>query len=164
VAQQLSAGGMVRLEAAKDGKSAGGRFDQPMTFMDLRGQRRPKSRPEKLFTAEAWEESRDRETDLDLSVLEDFHAGFALGLHLPGVIHHQERDTGRWWFSAADSLALVDGSEVAQWGPRNLFDEVEKSMRWWREAGEPDTFRFGLTVTAEGQPAWLDDPAVSWPV
>ncbi|WP_443072322.1 hypothetical protein [Streptomyces sp. NBC_01485] len=45
-----------------------------------------------------------------------------------------------------------------------MWDEVEAAYRWWVGHDKPDHTRFGLTVTAEGQRAWLDDPARSWAV
>ncbi|MBW1602304.1 hypothetical protein JJV70_09310 [Streptomyces sp. JJ66] len=42
--------------------------------------------------------------------------------------------------------------------------EAESAYAWWAAQGKPEPQRFGLTVTAEGQTAWLDDPAASWPV
>jgi hypothetical protein len=76
------------------------------------------------------------------------------------------------WFYGLDdrSWAVVmfqDGATTArvwQSGPRRLWDEVEAAFHWWEERGKPGYERFGLTVTAEGQRAWLDDPAVWWTV
>ncbi|MGX7759289.1 hypothetical protein ACWQ06_11575 [Streptomyces angustmyceticus] len=53
---------------------------------------------------------------------------------------------------------------VHQSGPRRLWGEVEAALRWWAGRGEPDHTRFGLTVAAEGQRVWLDDPDDSWVV
>jgi hypothetical protein len=48
--------------------------------------------------------------------------------------------------------------EVAQYGPRRLWGELEAAFDWWVRAGRPDSTRFGLTVTPEGQSYWLDTP------
>jgi protein-L-isoaspartate O-methyltransferase len=146
--------GMVRLRVAEDGTSASGRFDQPMSFMDLRGQRRPDNPLRDVYTAASWEESRDSRTDLALSFLNtDFHARFALGLRLPGV--HWASDG---WLATTDSWAYVRDGHVQQWGPRDLFGELERAYQWWREAGSPELYDFGLTVTADRQTAWLGGP------
>ncbi|MGR3934734.1 methyltransferase domain-containing protein [Streptomyces sp. BRA346] len=143
--------GMVRLHVADDGASASGHFDQPMSFMDLRGQRRPDNPLHEVYTPASWEESRDSRTALDPSFLDtDFHARFALGLRLPGV--HWASDG---WLATTDSWAYVRDGHVQQWGPRDLFGELERAYEWWREAGSPELYDFGLTVTADGQTAWL---------
>jgi hypothetical protein len=48
---------------------------------------------------------------------------------------------------------------VYQSGRRRLWDEVETAFRWWQDQGRPGFQRFGLTVTADGQVAWLDEPS-----
>ncbi|MFJ5119991.1 MULTISPECIES: hypothetical protein [unclassified Kitasatospora] len=48
--------------------------------------------------------------------------------------------------------------EVVQSGPRRLWDEVAAAYRWWADQDGPGHERFGLTVTPEGQTAWLDSP------
>ncbi|MDW6060008.1 hypothetical protein SAZ11_20850 [Streptomyces sp. FXJ1.4098] len=149
--------GMACLRVSEDGRSASGHFGRPMSFMDLRGQRRPEFPLKGVYTAESWEESRDSRTDLDLSFMDDnFHARFALGLRLPGV--YADRDGDAWWFATADSWAYVCDGSAQQWGPRDLFAEVEGAYRWWRAAGDPELYEFGLTVTADQQVAWHMDP------
>ncbi len=75
-----------------------------------------------------------------------------------------------WLYGLGDrSWACVlsrDAGTASVWqsGPRRLWDEAEAAHQWWRDRGEPGHERFGLTVTAEGQSAWLDDPADPWPV
>ncbi|MEU0808006.1 methyltransferase domain-containing protein [Streptomyces sp. NPDC005970] len=149
--------GMACLRVSEDGGSASGHFGRPMSFMDLRGQRRPEFPLKDVYTAESWDESRDSRTDLDLSFLDDnFHARFALGLRLPGV--HADWEGDAWWFATADSWAYVRDGGVQQWGPRDLFAEVEGAYQWWRAAGQPELYEFGLTVTADQQVAWHADP------
>lgn len=55
-----------------------------------------------------------------------------------------------------------DTARVWQSGPRRLWGSVENAFHWWLHQGTPDHTRFGLTVTATGERAWLDDPADSW--
>ncbi|MFC7470491.1 hypothetical protein ACFQVA_27485 [Actinomadura keratinilytica] len=75
-----------------------------------------------------------------------------------------------WFYGLTDrSWACVmfrDGAAARVWqsGPRRLWDEAEAALTWWEERGRPGHERFGLTVTAVGQSAWLDDPADSWEV
>ncbi|MET7760687.1 hypothetical protein ABZS71_01120 [Streptomyces sp. NPDC005393] len=76
-----------------------------------------------------------------------------LGLRLPGVHWDSEG-----WLATTDSWAYVRDGAVHQWGPRDLFTELERACRWWRESGSPELYDFGLTVTAGGQTAWLGTP------
>ncbi|GHE03985.1 hypothetical protein [Streptomyces alanosinicus] len=55
-------------------------------------------------------------------------------------------------------------ARVWQSGPRRLWDEAEAAYDWWLNNDRTSRERFGLTVTAEGQSVWLDDPADSWTV
>jgi hypothetical protein len=70
-----------------------------------------------------------------------------------------------WFYGLADrSWAVVvfrDGhgtATVHQSGKRRLWDEVSAAFRWWRQQGRPGFRRFGLTVTADRQEVWLDEP------
>lgn len=160
--------GMACLRVSPDRTSAAGHFSCPMSFMDLRGQRQPESPLAEVYTTASWDESRTSHTTFDLSFLdEDFHARFALGLKLPGIhaeLRESEQGAG-WWLSSADSWAHASGGDIYQWGPRDLFTELEQGYQWWQKAGEPDLYRFGLTVHAHGEHlAWLDDPAESWTI
>ncbi|MFG2825312.1 hypothetical protein ACGFX4_38525 [Kitasatospora sp. NPDC048365] len=51
-----------------------------------------------------------------------------------------------------------DAHPVRQYGGRRLWDDFERTLTWWHEAGEPGIERFGLAVTPDGWHAWLDDP------
>ncbi|MFE6158491.1 hypothetical protein ACFQ7F_06160 [Streptomyces sp. NPDC056486] len=63
-------------------------------------------------------------------------------------------------------MMFRDGEPAQVWqsGARQLWDEAESAYRWWVDKGKPGYDRFGLTVTAEGQSVWVDDPADSWTV
>ncbi|MEU6175346.1 hypothetical protein ABZ832_26005 [Streptantibioticus parmotrematis] len=41
---------------------------------------------------------------------------------------------------------------------------METAYAWWQAQGSPDIDRFGLTVTAGGVLAWLDEPGAHWPL
>lgn len=47
---------------------------------------------------------------------------------------------------------------VAEHGPRSLWHELLAAREWWVGSGRPDPTRFGLTVTADRQEVWLDEP------
>lgn len=68
-------------------------------------------------------------------------------------------DTGSWAVVGPFSDQSQEEHPLRQGGPRRLWDEVEAAYSWWQQAGQPQPWRFGLTVTPGGQHAWLDDPA-----
>lgn len=170
---------IVRLVVAKDGASASGTFTGPVEFMKLRGQRLPFAghhahAPDGLGEAER---GTTAVTEGDLLGNGQFAAStFAVGLRVRGC--HQrvadKRDGARpvWFYGLKDpSWACImfrdghDEAQVWQSGPRRLWDEVDASLDWWREAGQPGHDRFGLTVTGDGtQRVWLDQPIDSWGV
>ncbi|MDJ1133412.1 hypothetical protein [Streptomyces iconiensis] len=92
--------------------------------------------------------------------------GFALYAyaHLPGVRLAGKRRGGSyhaWVDDGRGSAAQADGSgHVWEYGPRALWEELEKLWGLYREAGAPEASAFGLSVTARGQRVWLRDPGV----
>ncbi|MEV4943275.1 hypothetical protein [Streptomyces zaomyceticus] len=73
----------------------------------------------------------------------------------------------RLWVATSDttSWAAVDREgksddrfTVWQHGPRRLWNEVEAAHAWWLLRDRPGPERFGLTVTAASESAWLDKP------
>jgi hypothetical protein len=98
----------------------------------------------------------------------EFEAGFALGLRLPGWVTGERKeddgtaillmshfDSGSWATVTPDPAG---GYVVHYDGPRRLWEELEAAYRWWLDAGRPDHTRFGVTVTPESQMFWLDTP------
>ena len=49
-------------------------------------------------------------------------------------------------------------SVMTEAGPTELWAEVERAYRSWRDWGRPTWQRFGLTVTRDAQRWWLDEP------
>jgi protein-L-isoaspartate O-methyltransferase len=172
-----NADAVVRLVV--NGESATGPFTRLVEFMKLRAQRGPAVRPADYLSAGPLEDAD--QTTVALAE-EGFLTGqftalpFVLGLRVPhcrqAVADKRGRDRPVWFYSLIDtSWACVmfrDGREHAsvwQSGSRRLWDEVRDAYDWWKERGSPDVTRFGLTIDASGQKAWLDDPAKeSWPV
>ncbi|MFF7410821.1 methyltransferase domain-containing protein [Streptomyces lydicus] len=167
---------VARLTVAADGRSASGRFTGPVEFMKLRAQRAPAV----VHTDHVPGSVADGDETSTAITEAEFVGGrftpqrFALGLRVPDCLQAEaeKRDGGRpvWFYGTTDrSWACAWFRERAttrvwQWGPRRLWDEAEAAYRWWEGKSRPGHERFGLTVTAEGQSAWLDDPADSWPV
>ncbi len=170
-------GGLLRLTVGEDG-TATGRYTPDSSFMLMRTQRSGL----RLFRDVVMEEHVPTEstTTLDPWAVADsaIETQFALGHRLGDLWyawHHDPDVDGvaiRLWVATSDgtSWAAVDwdGSDgtqrytVWQHGPRRPWDEVEAAHRWWLANDRPGPTRLGLTVTPDGQWAWLDDPANSW--
>ena len=98
------------------------------------------------------------------------HADFGMvaALRLPGVVSLWfEPDTGpqRWLLAGDGSWACLDQTtrDVAQYGQRRLWDDVEGLYQRWADAGKPTRERFGLTVTDAGSHLyWLDSADGVW--
>ncbi|MEU6487778.1 methyltransferase domain-containing protein [Streptomyces sp. NPDC046887] len=96
---------------------------------------------------------------------------FVIGLCVTDCAHvvngAGEEGSGKAWFFdlGSRSWAAVDfrrdeaEAAVYQYGPRRLWDEVERALRWWKGLGGPGVERFGLTVKAEGDARpWFGEP------
>ncbi|MGY4986753.1 protein-L-isoaspartate(D-aspartate) O-methyltransferase [Streptomyces nigrescens] len=165
---------VARLVVAPDGASASGKFTGPVEFMKLRSQRfahRAHSDYVEGSVADG-DESSTTITEAEFVGDQFGPERFAMGLRVPqcSYVVANKNDGARpvWFYSLSDnSWACVqfrDGKPARVWqqGPRRLWDHVENAFRWWVHRGKPDHTRFGLTVTAEGERVWLDDPADSW--
>ncbi|MFF6961081.1 methyltransferase domain-containing protein [Streptomyces sp. NPDC008317] len=156
--------------------AASGRFTRLVEFMKLRAQRRAAVRHGDDISQEGTDGADASTTTVTEAefLTGRYTAGpFALGLRVPGCVQAAAEKRGDtrpvWFYGLTDtSWAVVtfrDGrpaSTVHQYGPRRLWDEVEAAFRWWTGRGKPGVERFGLTVDADGQYVWLDDPAESW--
>jgi protein-L-isoaspartate O-methyltransferase len=70
------------------------------------------------------------------------------------------------WLIATDGSWIHDLGDgaIEHGGPRRLWPTIEDLWYWWRDQGEPDRSRLGLTVTADGRHhVWLDQPAIPVP-
>lgn len=162
----------VRLTVADDSESASGRFTRPVNFMRMRSQRLERPEHSGYVPAQGTggaDKSTTTVTESEFLTGSYDVEAFAVGLQVPACTHTPDRkQDGRrpvWFYGLTDrSWSVVifrDGHDTAtvyQSGPRRLWDEVEAAFRWWQEQGRPGFDRFGLTVTAERQVPWLDDP------
>jgi protein-L-isoaspartate O-methyltransferase len=163
----------ARLVVAEDGQSASGHFTRPVNFMRMRSQRLVRPAHSSYVPARGTG-GADRSTTTVTEA--EFLTGsldveaFAVGLRVPDCTHVPDRkQAGKravWFYGLTDrSWAVVvfrDGRDTAtvyQSGQRRLWDEVETAFRWWQDQGRPGFHRFGLTVTADRQVAWLDEPS-----
>lgn len=163
-------GALLRLRVHDD-HTATGRVIGNAAFMRLRAQRTPfghAARLGDLVDASAVEAV----TDVFPEQAATGDGGFSVGLHLVdvqcGVYYDDaERYEVLLYHVASDSAATVVVTAqaaaqgrypVRQHGPRRLWDEAERAYRWWVDHGRPARTRYGLTVTAEQQRIWLDEP------
>lgn len=70
-----------------------------------------------------------------------------------------DSDESRLWFvdPTTDSWANLihrpgaDTYPIHQFGPRNLWDEIEAAYQWWCEVGRPGPDRWRITITPQDQ-------------
>ncbi|MCI3277553.1 methyltransferase domain-containing protein [Streptomyces cylindrosporus] len=168
---------VARLEVTEDGKSAEGRFTGPAEFMKLRSQRLPFAGHDVYVPQGVGGADRSTTTVTEEQLLGDRFAAssFAVGLRVRDCYRQaaaaREGVRPVWFYGLTDrSWACVmfreghDEAQVWQSGPRTLWDQVVAALDWWRDSGEPGYERLGLTVTADGQRAWLDDPSQAWDI
>lgn len=161
---------LVRLQVQPNGQIAQGNFVGPVEFMKLRSHRiTPVSHeayaPHTDFPAV--EESPEVASEI-ASGGRFSPLNFALGLRVPDCTFNpaEARDGAQplWFYSRDDhSWACVflregENARVWQHGPRRLWDEVRAAHAWWCAQGRPKWPRFGLTIGAAGEYAWLDEP------
>ncbi|MFE5833363.1 methyltransferase domain-containing protein [Streptomyces sp. NPDC056488] len=162
--------GLLRLTV--NGAVAEGSFSPYSAFMLMRGQRTDL----RIFRDVVRDDHQPDESTTPLSPRKvagsDFDAQFAIGLRLRDVWRawHENPVEGvetRLWVATTDatSWAAVDWDgksddrfTVWQYGPRRLWNEVEAAYAWWTLHNRPGPDRFGLTVTPEGETAWLETP------
>ncbi|OEJ39023.1 protein-L-isoaspartate(D-aspartate) O-methyltransferase [Streptomyces agglomeratus] len=167
---------VARLVVGDGGESASGTFTGPVEFMKLRAQRLPPLVHAEYVTGSVADGEESATTIREAEFLGDQFGPqrFAIGLRVRDCwqVVADKRDGARpvWFYGLSDrswACAMFrdgDTARVWQLGPRRLWDEAEAAYRWWEGKGKPGHERFGLTVTAEGQTAWLDDPADTWSV
>lgn len=170
--------GLVRLVVGDDGAAQGRVLARDGRFMPLRAHRLPPAEPLPMPSRHDWEQTR---LPMSAVIQPRKQFEFFAGLALPGTRVVREPDgtdphaTGG---PGGTGVALVhaDGSwvrhrkrggadEVAQGGPRALWDLAEAAYVEWCELGKPERDRFGVTVTADRQEFWLDSPdGRTWPL
>ncbi|MET8630310.1 hypothetical protein ABZW30_42500 [Kitasatospora sp. NPDC004669] len=159
---------VVRLTVGGDG-TASGRFVGSSAFMRLCQPR--SARPSSLeYLSGPWPAGGAKSaTSVSPEDLGGWLAMFAVGAQVPGAFPLTERyadgsytlwlhDTAITSWATADWEPDRAAYEVAQSGPRSLWDEVAAAWRWWDDQDRPGFDRFGLTVTPDGHTVWLDSP------
>lgn len=161
-------GHLVKLHVQRDGTAIGG-FPVGAAYMMMRSQRHP--RPAVKEWARHCAGLSYHMTAVNPRTLaSDMPPGacLAISAQAPGIIA-VPGDASLWLLDAAgpgSSWASADFAEaeagsgftVRQAGTRRLWDEAVDAWFTWLSRGSPGRDRFGLTVTADGQHLWLDDP------
>lgn len=165
----LHNGVLAHLEVGQSG-SASGTFEGNVAFMWVRNQRTPR-RALEAHVSDA-HEFRTSHTDLYPKEPLSFDGAFAIGLHMPTVIDRLEFaedpedqrfvvyliDPGSGSWASWHVDPRESSHQVRQHGPRHLFFEFEAAYQWWLDAGRPVHTRFGMSVSADHQSVWLDEP------
>ncbi|MEU8252425.1 hypothetical protein [Nonomuraea sp. NPDC048916] len=175
-AQQVRAGGTItapmwgwmggvafaHLTMAGDSTASGRFLADHLHFMTARSHLPPPRPPLVRGIGDA------RETRIDPSILQDGTALWVAQLAVPqaqvswgdDATFLVDAGTG----SRAEALSdPAGGWTVHQHGPIKLWDEIEKAILTWQEAGSPHQSGFGLTVTRDAQEVWLGEPdGPSW--
>ncbi|TNY36701.1 methyltransferase domain-containing protein [Thermomonospora catenispora] len=153
-------GHQTRLTVGRDG-TAIGRFHGGCAYMRLRSQR-PHD--------EDGPQGEIRESTAQVDPRRIFHASTGLDVVVAGLFPElgatrvtTAEGAFKAWLWTADCGARIirdpdGGTTVLQYGPRDLWDEVEGVFFRWLGWGLPGRDRFGITVTPEGQTIWLDTP------
>ncbi|XMN06978.1 methyltransferase domain-containing protein [Streptomyces griseobrunneus] len=167
---------VVRLTVGKGGESATGRFTRPTDAPTLQSHRYTHPEPARnvgIPAAIASTTSTDLTAD-ELLGSEQSLQRFTFGLLIRNCTHavstQPDGEPALWLYGLNDRswacVAFKEGAPAKVWqhGHRQLWAEVKVAYLWWAAQGRPGYERLGLTVDAEGQKVWLDDPANSWPV
>ncbi|WP_380284063.1 methyltransferase domain-containing protein [Kitasatospora purpeofusca] len=160
--------GHVALTVAEDGRSASGWVRGLGRFMADRNDPAPAAVP-----ARGPADVRELVARDPAPLQEDRHLRFALRVAVPDAVlatGHDEHGVTTWIHDGAASWAsfsAVDGGRavLSQGGARRIGDEVLLAWSQWESLGRPEPCAYGLTVTREGQFAWLNDrhEGVRWP-
>ncbi|MEU3222594.1 ATP-grasp peptide maturase system methyltransferase [Streptomyces sp. NPDC006976] len=154
--------GLVRLTVGGDGSAQGPFLSGDPHFMIARQQEAPAG----LGMIPGPEDGETREAGCGPDVLTG-ESGFVTQLAMPSArffaMTTDDGSTATYALDAStDAFAVLarDGAgwSVRQGGPTRLWDDVERSLSLWREAGSPPPSGFGATVSADAQHVWLGNP------
>ncbi|OXM43118.1 methyltransferase domain-containing protein [Amycolatopsis alba] len=173
----------VQVHLTADGRGrAQGRVVDSASFMRLRAQRSPFGHASRLSDLIDSADVATETTSLSPDSVRVGPAAFAVGVQLADVqqsmahdIDGEGTDELLLYHVPSDSVATVHVTtdaaatgkyRIRQLGPRQLWTEAETAHAWWRNHGEPEHTRFGLTISTTGQEIWLDEPGNvvrTWP-
>lgn len=155
-------GGLLALTVDGHGEAVG-ELIGTAAFMWERGQRSPRTRVRDVYSIR--DDARLGATLLPPAhVVSSHDPAHAVGLRVPRckyIYSPADDDSGEFTLWLLDqgsrSWASVDHAigatswEVAQFGPRDLWTEVEATYHWWTARGRPGATDWTFRVTADGQ-------------
>ncbi|MEV0262410.1 methyltransferase domain-containing protein [Streptomyces sp. NPDC050617] len=156
MARDFWSGAVLRLRVHEDG-TASGPFEGGASYMPMKSHR-------PAAPARPVDQSTARSVASGIGLRDLLSLGFALyaGAMLPGVsmVHAETGGADRVWLMDQDgSGAIADAGEpVWQYGPRDLWSEVEAAYGGYLDLGEPPAPAFGMTVGPGGGQTWLHTP------
>ena len=101
----------------------------------------------------------ERTSDLPSSIYHDGRFRFFLTFTLPGLAFgYVNGDPNELRFITPDGshAHISQDGRVAEFGHRQVWDEIETLHRGWHTLGEPAHGQFGITVSGDRQHIWLD--------
>ncbi|MCY9787055.1 ATP-grasp peptide maturase system methyltransferase [Nocardiopsis sp. EMB25] len=161
-------GAMLKLRVGDDGRARGRFLPEWAGFMPARSHT-----PRTRVTVD--DEGESGVSALDPSLVSE--PAFAFVAQLATVDAHTvlrvaddgteflalEGADGAW--AEVDTEPADGGFAVSQGGPRRLWSVLEATHAWWVANGEPDWSHFGVTVHAEDQWVWFQNPdGPRWPL
>ncbi|MFG2196372.1 methyltransferase domain-containing protein [Streptomyces sp. NPDC048639] len=153
--REFGSGALVELTVQSDG-AAVGPFRGGASYMPMRSHRAQAGAPIDEATG------RCRSTELDPGRIAALPFTLYAGARMPGVsMVRQREDIGvRVWLDDGQGSGATIGSGEPVWlyGPRDLWADVERSLKEYVDIGAPDVKEFGLTVGPDGHSVWLSTP------
>jgi methyltransferase of ATP-grasp peptide maturase system len=161
--------GLAKLTVGDDG-TAGGSIVVRSSFMQARAQAVVPVAGD-LSARTAYADS-GRRTQVSPLVLEEWMPAFLAQLAAPGAqfVRAKGGDGSPLWYlfdpereSFAEFVADGEFWTVRQGGPVALWDDVERSLIAWQDAGAPDIDSVRLHVTSASHRYWIDGaPSLCW--
>ncbi|MEW2636025.1 ATP-grasp peptide maturase system methyltransferase [Streptomyces sp. NPDC048389] len=161
--------GLAKVTVGDDG-TAQGRIIDRSSFMQARSQAVvPVSGDLSARTAYA---DSEREVEVPPVLLEEWMPAFLAQLAAPGAqfVRAATNDGVRHLYvfdpereSFAEFRADNDDWTVRQGGPVALWDDIERALTAWHDAGSPDITAVQLRITDRSHTYWIDDqPELRW--
>ncbi|MEU4492647.1 ATP-grasp peptide maturase system methyltransferase [Streptomyces sp. NPDC023998] len=161
--------GLAKVTVGEDG-TAEGRITGRSSFMQARSQAAlPVSGDLSARTAYA---DSERQTQVPPALLEEWMPAFLAQLAAPGAqfVRAATLDGAQLLYvfdpereSFAQFTAAGDAWTVHQGGPVALWDDIERALTAWQDAGSPDISSVRLHITDRSHTYWIDDnPSLIW--
>ncbi|RDG33490.1 ATP-grasp peptide maturase system methyltransferase [Streptomyces corynorhini] len=150
------ASGLAELTVTEPGMATGRLLPGYTSFMIARPHDRPPRPALALLPGD------ERPSRIDPGVIGTWEGGWVAQLAAPSAERMGDAGTQILSDVATGSQARTapnpdGGWTVTQRGPLRLWDQVERAVEAWREAGEPHQEGFGITASAAGQRVWIGD-------